>query len=287
MIELKLKYTILSLIILVGCSTQNFNKKIETLDVDLLTDESFMRYNTNRLDLVDKSEKNTIIKAAAACHQDKFRKGQSLLESEMHVNKSNPFYWNALGTCYSLSQDYSKAIFFYELGLEAMSTLNGPNKIISESIITNNIGLIHLHFKRFNEAFDSFTKSSTLLPNSLTPKFNLAQLYIEFNQDDKALDILTKLESKNPDDVDLLYSLSLIYSRQNDYNKSFLKISKIKNNYLNRPDIVGLYAFNLMKKNRYIEAQQILEKRLYADEYNSRNKILLEEITSKLKEQSK
>jgi tetratricopeptide (TPR) repeat protein len=274
-------------IILVGCSTQNFSKKIETADVDLLKEESLMRYNTNRLESMDGTEKDFISKALLACHQNKFTKGMGMLEVEMHKNKANPFYWNALGTCYSLSKDFTKAFFYYDLGVEALPKILDQSKVLAEATLANNIGLIHLNFKRYNEAFDSFSRSKTLLPNFFTPQFNIAQLFIEFNENDKALEILKKLEVKNPDDIDLLYSLSLIYFRKNDLDKSFAAIKRVKADYLNRPDIVGLYAYNLMKKNRLTEAREIIEKRLYADEFNQRNKILLEEINQKIKEQAK
>ncbi|MBC7540722.1 MAG: hypothetical protein H7281_18020 [Bacteriovorax sp.] len=273
--------------VLVGCSTQNFSKKIETADVDLLKEESLMRYNTNRLESMDGTEKDFISKALLACHQKKFTKGMGILEAEMHKNKTNPFYWNALGTCYSLSKDFTKALFYYDLGVEALPKILDQSKVLAEATLANNIGLIHLNFKRYNEAFDSFSRSKTLLPNFFTPQLNIAQLFIEFNENDKALEILKKLEVKNPDDIDLLYSLSLIYFRKNDLDKSFAAIKRVKADYLNRPDIVGLYAYNLMKKNRLTEAREIIEKRLYADEYNQRNKILLEEINQKIKEQAK
>jgi tetratricopeptide (TPR) repeat protein len=274
-------------VLFVGCSTQNFSKKIETADVDLLKEESLMRYNTNRLETMDGTESDFISKALLACHQKKFTKGMGILEVEMHKNKTNPFYWNALGTCYSLSKDYTKALFYYDLGVEALAIIKDQSKVLAEATLANNIGLIHLNFKRYNEAFDSFSRSKNLLPNFFTPQFNIAQLFMEFNENDKALEILKKLEVKNPDDIDLLYSLSLIYFRKNDLDKSFAAIQRVKSTYLNRPDIVGLYAYNLMKKNRLAEAHEIIEKRLYADEYNQRNKILLEEINLKIKEQAK
>ncbi|MDO9183054.1 MAG: hypothetical protein Q7U04_11630 [Bacteriovorax sp.] len=273
--------------VVTGCATQNFDKKIESSDVDLLKEESLMRYNTNRLESMDVTESDLISKALLACHQKKYAKGTGILETEMHKNKTNPFYWNALGTCYSLSKEYTKALFYYDLGVEALPLIKDQSKILAEATLANNIGLVHLNFKRYNEAFDSFKRSSTLLPNFFTPQFNIAQLFIEFNENDKALEILKKLEVKNPDDIDLLYSLSLIYFRKNDLDKSYNAISRIKTDYLNRPDIVGLYAYNLMKKNRLTEAREIIEKRLYADEYNQRNKILLEEINLKIKEQVK
>ncbi len=284
--KLKLNLFLLSTL-LIGCAGQNFTKKIDSSDVDLLREESLMRYNTNRLESLDSTEKDFISKALLACHEKKIVKGLGILEKEMHQNKTNAFYWNALGTCYSLNKEYQKALFYYDLGIEALPMIKDQNKAVAEATLTNNIGLIHLSFKRYSEAYDSFKRASTLVPSFFTPEFNIAQLYIEFNENDKALNILKKLETKNPDDIDLLYSLSLIYYRKNDLDKSFAAIKRVKKDYLNRPDIVGMYAYNLMKKNRLNEAREIIEKRLYADEYNQRNKLLLEEINQKIKEQSK
>ena len=165
--------------------------------------------------------------------------------------------------------------------------LKGQSRPLTEATLVNNVGLIHLSFKRYNEAYEAFKKAHALAPDFLTPEFNLAQLYIEFNENDKALEILKRLETKNPNDIDTLYSLSLIYFRKNDLDKSYAAINRVKNEYRNRPDIVGLYAYNLMKKNKLDEAREIIEHRLYADEYNLRNKIILEEINQKIKEQSK
>lgn len=271
---------------LIGCSSESLYKKIETAEVDMLNEESLMRYNTNRLEKVGNEKNDFISKALYACHQQKFIKGKSILEQEMHVNKVNPFYWNALGTCYLLSNELTKSQFFYDLGIESLPKLKAQDKDLAEATLTNNIGLIHLKHRRYKEAFDLFSKSRSLLPNFFTPQFNIAQLFMEFNENDKALEVLLKLQEKNPNDIDLLYSLSLIYFRKNDFDKSFSSINRIKKNYLNRPDIVGLYAFNLMKKNRLTEAKEIIEKRIYADEFDNRNKMLLEEINQKIKERT-
>lgn len=282
-----LKISLLFLFVnLLGCASQDFNKKIESNDLDLLREESLMRYNSGRLEILDSKEKDFISKALLACHQNKIIKGKDILEEQMHSNKTNPFYWNALGTCYFLSQNYSKAMFFYELGLEAAGMLKDQNKALAEGTINNNIGLVHLKYKRHNEAFEAFKMSGKILPEFITPQFNIAQLYIEFNENDKALGILKSLEAKNPNDVDLLYSMSLIYFRKSDLDNSLASLKKIKRDYLNRPDIVGLYAYNLMQKNHLAEAREIIERRLYAEEFDQRNKILLEEINQKIKEQA-
>lgn len=285
----KSKMALLSLAVLaVSCAGPSFNNSIQKDQYDLLAEESFMRYNTNRLQAMESPKRDFIALALVACHQQKFTKGQGLLEEKMHQNKTNPFYWNALGTCYSLNKDYPKAIFYYGLGMEATRSsnkdMNDSSKKLAEAVISNNLGLIHLVMKRYDEAYDAFKKANTIVPSYFTPDFNMAQLYIEFNENQKALDLLKKLEAKNNEDIDLLYSLALIYFRQNDMDKSFQYITKIQRDYLNRADIVGLYAYNLMRKNRLVEAKAILEKRLYAPEYNKRNEMILDEVNQKIKD---
>jgi tetratricopeptide (TPR) repeat protein len=283
------KLTLLTLSALaVSCAGPSFNNTIQKDQYDLLAEESFMRYNSNRLAAIDTTKRDFISQALIACHQDKMMKGEGILEEKMHQNKTNPYYWNALGTCYSFSKDYSKAIFYYELGIEATRAsnkdFNDTQKQLAEAVISNNLGLIHLNFKRYDEAFDAFKKANTIVPSYFTPEFNMAQLYIEFNENNKAMDILKKLETKNHQDIDLLYSLSLVSFKKNELDKSFQYITRIQGDYLNRADIVGLYAYNLMKKNRLVEAKAILEKRLYAPEFNKRNEMILDEVNKMIKE---
>ena len=283
------KITLLALSsMIVGCAGPSFNNQIQKDQYDLLAEESFMRYNTNRLSAMESPKRDFISLALVACHQQKTTKGLGILEDKMQQSKTNPFYWNALGTCYSLSRDYTKAIFYYELGMEATRSsnkdFNETQKKLAEAVISNNLGLIHLTFKRYDEAFDAFKKSNTIVPGYFTPDFNMAQLYIEFNENAKALDILKRLEAKNGEDIDLLYSLALIHYKQNDMDKSYHYITRIQQDYLNRADIVGLYAYNLMRKNRLSEAKQILEKRLYASQYNKRNELILDEVNQKIKD---
>jgi tetratricopeptide (TPR) repeat protein len=272
-------------------SGSKFNKVIQKDQNDLLTEESFMRYNSNRLSTMDTPKRDFISRALIACHQEKITKGLEILEDKMQQSKSNSYYWNAIGTCHSLNKDFSKAIFFYDLGLEASRSkskdLTDQEKKIAEAVVNNNLGLIHLAFKRYDEAYDAFNRSHELAPNYLTPEFNMAQLYVEFNDNSKALDILKRLEAKNSEDIDLLYSLSLVYFKMNDSEKSYQYITRIQKDYLNRADIVGLYAYNLMKKNRLEEAKQVLEKRLYSSEYNTRNELILDEVNLKIKDKPK
>jgi len=284
---LKLLTLTLTSFSLANCSSTSLNNKIELSTLDILSEESMMRYDSKRIDRIDSLVTDVITKASLACHQNKFIKGFGLLENSMQENKNNPFYWNALGTCYLINNDSNKAIFFYSIGLEAIRSAKNVEKSLAEATLYNNIGLIHLNYKRYNEAYDMLNKSILIQPNLFTPKFNLAQLYLEFNFNDKALALLKALEAINPNDVDLLFGISLIHFRNKDYKKSLQTLKKIKNDYLNRADIVGLYAYNLLLNNQLEEAKKIIEKRLFADEFDDRNKIVQDEINEKIKESKK
>jgi tetratricopeptide (TPR) repeat protein len=120
-------------------------------------------------------------------------------------------------------------------------------------------------------------------------QFNLSQLFLEFKQNQKALPLLLKLENVRPGDVEILYSLSLIYSRIGEYEKALLTLSKLNSDTAKRADFAGVYAYNLLKTNQLSEANIVIEKRSSAtdsEEYNVRNKILENEISTKLKEQN-
>jgi len=242
-----------------------------------------MRFNSKRIELFEKKSLNEISKAVAACHEEKIVKGKDILEEKMQHEKTNPFYWNALGTCYYLNNEIPKALFFIDLANESLVNYKGNDKKLAEASIENNVGLIHLKMQRFNEAFDSFKKASELAPNMLTPKINQAQIHLEFGQNEKAIEILKALDQKARGDIDILYSLSLAYFRIQDYDKSFNTMIRIDRNYLNRADIVGLYAMNLMKKNRLQEAKAILEKRMIAGEFETRNKRILDNVIDLIK----
>lgn len=277
----------LNCLLLVGCSTPHLDTRLDKSNNDLLISESFMRYNTHRIDTEYLKESGLLSKAILSCHQGKFTKGLSILEGIMNENKENSLYWNALGTCYFLNKEFSKSLFFYQTGIEALkfSKLSSQKNI--KALLYNNIGLLHLSFSRFNEAFDFFNQAESISPDLLTPKYNLAQLHLEFGNTDEALRILKSLFQQNKNDIDILYSLALIYLQKNDFKTSFSYIRYIDPDYLNRSDIVGIYALNLIEQDKLLEAQTILKKQQLSFEYDHRNKLVSEMLDQKLKEINK
>lgn len=272
------------LLLLTSCATSNFKSTIESNNEDVLSEESFMRYNSIRLDQSENKKISFIVEATRSCHADKFKRGLNLLEENTESNKKNPEFWNAMGTCFLLKAEYNKAAFYYNLGLEALQAENKNSiKRFIEAMIKNNLGLLTLKNGRINEAYDLFKESNSLASEFNTPIFNMAQIYMEFQQNEKALELLEGLRQKNSKDVDVLYSLAVLYQRINQEKKSYQVISGINSQYLNRADIVGVYALNLFQNKEFEKAKNILEKRTYAEEFNSRNKMLLELVDEAIK----
>jgi tetratricopeptide (TPR) repeat protein len=230
-----------------------------------------------------------INESLSACHNKAISTGKQTLEKVMNNEKNNPLYWNALGVCYSLTNQKTKATYYFELGLEAVESYKADDKKQIEAALYNNLGLIQLSYNKYNDAYFYFKKAETIAPDLYNIQLNLSQLFLQFNYDDRALAILYKLESLRPGDTEVLYSLALIYARKNDYEKALVTLSKINAEEISRPDISGLFAYNLLRTNQLNEAESIMQKRrnneLYQD-YNARNKNLVSEIEAKLKEQS-
>jgi len=233
---------------------------------------------------------NTLISnSLIACHDNDIAEGKKTLEKVMTNEKSNPQYWNALGLCYSLSQEPVKANFYYDLGLEAIGQYKGIDKKQLEATLLNNMALIHLSYKRFNDAYLTFKRAEALAPEIFNIQLNISQLLLEFKYDDKALVILNKLETLRPGDTDVLYSQALIYTRKNEYEKALVTLSKINSAKNTRPDIAGVYAFNLLKINQLTDALAVIDKTHNTkgyEEHISRNKVIEKEIEAKLKEQT-
>ena len=164
-----LKISLLSLAI-VGCSSETY--------------QEVGSYNPNSL----------IAQSLNSCHQKDISEGKKALEKVMTNEKANPLYWNALGICYTLSNQPLKANFYFELGLEAITLYKGADKAFAEAALINNIGLMHLSYKRFNDAYTAFKKAELLAPENFSIQLNISQLFLEFKHDEKALIVLKKLE---------------------------------------------------------------------------------------------
>ncbi len=277
--------TILLLSFFTGCSQVKFKSEITDAKNDLLSEESFMRYNSSRLDDLEIKKENFVQVALKNCHQEKFTKGLDLLIEQTDKNKKNPEFWNAIGTCYLLNSNKSKAQFYYNLALEANANSKDLQKDQIDSMIKNNLALILLESKRTNEAFDLLSEVIKKTPDFQTPKFNIAQIYLEYHQNENAIKIFEELKTRNNHDTDVQYALGVLYFRIKNYKKSYEALANIDSKYKKRADIAGLLALNLFQQKKYEEAKDVLKNSKANPIFDKRNNSLITIVENKIEEE--
>jgi len=239
---------------LASCASQNKRRNIPNKQHDGLRFESLNRYDSNRLSSVNK-----YVSDIAKCHQNQYTDAYKSLKQKLEKEKSNPLYWNQIGTCYLLNQKYTQAKFYFTLALGAIDTSIKKNKRSKyKAIIMNNLGLNYLRLKKYNLAQDHFQRATELNPRFLTPKYNKTQIYLKFGLFGKAETLLSFLYKRNKNDVDFTYSLGHLYLMKNQYSKAKHYFALLPKMYLTRDDIATNYAMTLFMLGDYKGSQSIL-----------------------------
>ena len=250
---------------LVICSCSNFKLEtsIENEVNDVLAGESFLRYSSKRFKIVQ--DKGNIIQTAVTyCHQERIAKGLEILKKNLTQEQENSNYWNHIGTCYYLKNDFAKAKYYFDIALEKGKTKKSTNKINISTFYPayNNLGLVYLKLRSYDKALKNFklADGKGLL---VTPKFNMIQLYLKFGQINKAFSLAKILYKKAPLDVDVISSLGAIHLLKGEYNMSQKYYKMIEKKYYEREDISGHYAIVLFKLGYLEEAKKMLQKGQY------------------------
>ncbi|MCO4794958.1 MAG: tetratricopeptide repeat protein [Bacteriovoracaceae bacterium] len=247
---------LLSLFFLVtSCSNYRLETQIESAKNDVLSGESMLRYSQSRLERIEQS-KNPLIAAVSKCYQENYTEGLTDLKKNLKNNNNNPAYWNHIGTCYYLDNQFAKAEYFFKLSL---TTAKNKKKDFPSAL--NNLGLVQLKLRHYDSALDYFTKAEKF--GIITPKFNKLQLYLQFGQIEKARTLARKLESINSNDVDVLVALATIHMLDGDYKTSEKYFKNIPKKFLDREDISGNYAIVLFKLKKFEEAKLALQNGQY------------------------
>lgn len=236
----------MTLFLITSCASKKKYNSITSASYDGLRKESLSRYSNKRL-----SQKSDLL---SLCHQKQFDKAEKIFVSQLEKRKKSFSYWKDIGTCYYLKNEAAKAKFYYQMALGLAK--NKKDK----SIIFNNLGLIFLNNKKFDEAKELFKQAQKLFPKAKTPLFNLGHIYINFGHYKNAEKILYTLYKENPKDVDFTYLLGHIYLMQKKYKKAILKFSRIPKEYRNRQDIANNHALAYIKMGRFNKAKDILSE---------------------------
>lgn len=252
----------------VSCASFNNPREIKQAEFDGLKYESLKRYDANRLGNSLKQQD-----PLALCHNQDFEEANKIFKSELDDKINHYAYWNKISTCYIIKKEYTQARNFLNLALSRAKTKK------QKSVVLNNIGVIHLENKKFEEAKNYFKKSIELSKTTLTPRFNLTQIYLRFGLYGKAKKELDLLLRKNPKDVDFLYSKAHLELMLNNYKNALVFFNKIPQEYRTRDDIATNMAMTYFMLGLYENAKTTIGN---ADKKNSFYVTKQLEITKKL-----
>ena len=97
------------MIILASCSLNQINRHTD-YEKDLFNDETLLRFNSIIIRKLSESD-DIKLSSLANCHQGKTKKGLQKLKNKYAKFKTDPLYWNIVGTCHYLKDSMSKANF--------------------------------------------------------------------------------------------------------------------------------------------------------------------------------
>ena len=264
-------FTLIMILFFSGCAGIKYGPKIKDTKDDVLSEESFIRYTNERIEnLPEKSSFNQSKK----CHMGDISEGLEELKETFELNKDRPDYWNQLGTCFFLDENYTLATMYYKLSLEKAYKLEktsqkhkkrqqklelSKNKNHFLAIAYNNLGVVLTYQGKFSQGLEHFQKARKKAPQFLTPQFNEGQLFLKFGLLDKAKERFYKLFHKSKTDVDILAGLGTIYMMKGRYKKALTFFSMIPPNFWGRPDIGINFAYTLLLQKNLEKARDVLD----------------------------
>lgn len=215
-----------------------------------LIKESLSALSGARLEETLSKTDDPVIKMNVKCLQSKFEESLKLADEIYSKYKNNTSYWNQLGTCYYLKNDYAKAILFYNKSRDLDAKFAPP---------INNLGVVYQKQGKFQKALAAYKLASEMNSFTVTPTYNLAQLYLKFGTVGKALPIFQGLLKRSPDDIEVASSLASSYLIKGDYQTAVDIYGKMEKGMLSRPTIGLNYSVALKLLNRPIDAKTVYE----------------------------
>lgn len=215
-----------------------------------LIKESLASLSGARLDETLAKTDDPLVKMNVKCIQSKFDEALKLADELYTQFKNNTSYWNQLGTCYYLKNDYAKAILFYNKSRDLDPKFVPP---------VNNLGVVYQKQGKFQKALAAYKLAADLNSFTVTPTYNLAQLYLRFGTVGKALPIFQGLLKRSPDDTDVASSLASSLLIKGDYQGAVDLYAKMDKGLLSKPAVGLNYSVALKLLNRPIDAKTVLD----------------------------
>ncbi len=264
-----------------SCSTEFVRSYTKDSKKNVLLRESMLRYDDKQLKSVAGNGKG--MKALAAkCHLQNYEEALTEFKKGLKKNEKNPEYWNHIGNCYFLKGESAKAAFYYDLSIETSASLKRPY-----APAHNNRGVLYFKKRFYQEALDSFRSASSLAPQLLTPRFNLAHIYLKFGLLSKAHAEIRRLKAANSEDTDLLFLMGSLALVENRIKDAIAYFERIDSKHRDRQDISNHYALALYLAGNYEKAKDVMsdQKKIDIHHLNVMGRQLRELIDNKLRSQ--
>lgn len=218
---------------------EDYFKKVDSKYSDALNDETIQRLESvgGEIEL-----KDVVSRIVRLCYDGEFEDAQELIKENQEAYRSNPAFWNQVGTCYSLQKERRKALLFYNKSLE-FDTNYAP--------ALNNLGVLYRNLGEDQKAEVAFKRAIRGNNFAKTPRFNLAHLYLSYGLFNDALKELRVLERVSKNDIDVLGGLGTAYLMSGDSKRAVAYFDKIDPDFYSLPYIgINAAMANLLEGNK-------------------------------------
>jgi tetratricopeptide (TPR) repeat protein len=168
-------------------------------------------FSTTTYDYEQDLKDDEISKVVQLCRQKKVNSGLTYANRSYGKYKEWPSFWNAIGLCYYLDDQLYQARLFFNRALNTF-------KDYAPSL--NNLGLVNIKEKRWDEALIAFKEAYKSNPNSQAISYNLGRFYSAFGHGSKALIYYKKI-----DDIDIYKNkvrplMAIAYSQSGEHQEA-------------------------------------------------------------------
>lgn len=242
-------------------------KEIVPEEKNAVTKESVATIQPDLLGAELKKPQDTLSLIIFNCYKGQFDDAFQMIEKHYAEYKTNPSYWNQVGSCYYLQGEFSKAILFYNKSRD-FSANYAP--------ALNNLGVVYEKQGRFQKALVAYKKASELNAFSSSVNLNLARLYLKFGLSEKAKPLISSLYNRSPKDPLVLNAIAVLALQNQQYLQAVEYYKSLGQVELTKPDFGLNYTLALFYAGKVNEARQFFQKisdvsgelKRYADEVN-------------------
>jgi Flp pilus assembly protein TadD len=222
---MKLMFIINLLFLILSCSSQ------KTATENQVT-ETAPENKIERLNLTDLENE---------CKNQDLTNALKNLSSQYTIYKSEPEYWNLIGSCFLNDMKPLKARLFFLRALEEEKTF---------APALNNLGVVYWQMEKHYEALAYFKRAEQLDRSSVAVKYNLARLYswygLHKSSNEKFSQVPT--DSLNTQDYNFIATNQAMLGQFDNAVKSFKTTKQLNSKFQ------AVYAYALKKVGQHDDA---------------------------------